>query len=58
MVEISDLKKFDKFSLLSEDQLAEIAKITEKQTFKKGAQVYQEGIGPTIFFWLPRDLSA
>jgi len=43
MVEINDLKKFDTFSLFSEDQLAEIAKITEKQTFKKGAQIYQEG---------------
>jgi len=43
MVKINDLKKFDTFSLFSEDQLAEIAKITEKQTLKKGAQIYQEG---------------
>ena len=43
MAEINDLKKFDTFSLFSEDQLAEIGKITEKKTFEKGAQIYQEG---------------
>ena len=43
MAEINDLKKFDTFSLFSEDQLTEIAKITEKKTFEKGAQIYQEG---------------
>ena len=43
MVETNDLKKFDTFNLFSEDQLAEIAKITEKKTYEKGAQIYQEG---------------
>jgi CRP-like cAMP-binding protein len=56
MVEIKDLKKFDTFSLLSEDQLAEIAKITEKQTFKKGAQVYQEGDRANHIFLVTKGL--
>ncbi|MBW1814976.1 MAG: cyclic nucleotide-binding domain-containing protein [Deltaproteobacteria bacterium] len=56
MVEINDLRKFDTFSLFSEDQLAEIAKITEKQTFKKGAQIYQEGDRANHIFLVTRGL--
>jgi len=56
MAEINDLKKFDTFSLFSEDQLAEIAKITEKQTFKKGAQIYQEGDRTNHIFLVTKGL--
>jgi CRP-like cAMP-binding protein len=43
MVKVSDFSKFDMFSVFSDDQLAELSKITEKKSFKKGAQIYQEG---------------
>jgi CRP/FNR family transcriptional regulator len=43
MVKVSDFNKFDMFSVFSDDQLAELSKITEKKSFKKGAQIYQEG---------------
>jgi CRP/FNR family cyclic AMP-dependent transcriptional regulator len=38
-----DFKKFDFFNAFSEDQLAELMKVTEKKTFKKGTQIYKEG---------------
>ena len=56
MAELNDLKKFDILSLFSEDQLAEIAKITEKQTFKKGAQIYQEGDRANHIFLVTKGL--
>ncbi len=43
MVEINDFKKFDRFNVFSEDQLAELVKITEKKTYEKGTQIYKEG---------------
>jgi len=43
MVKVSDFNKFDMFSVFSDDQLAELSKITEKKSFKKGVQIYQEG---------------
>lgn len=43
MVKVSDFSKFDMFSVFSDDKLAELSKITEKKSFKKGAQIYQEG---------------
>ena len=43
MVKVSDFSKFDMFSVFSDDQLAELSKITEKKSFKKGTQIYQEG---------------
>ncbi len=42
MVGIDDFKKFDTFSVFSEDQLTELSKITKTITFEKGAQIYQE----------------
>jgi len=42
MVEIDDFKKFEIFNVFSENQLAELSKITEKKTFKKGHQIYKE----------------
>ena len=43
MVKVSDFSKFDMFSVFSDDQLAELSKITEKKSFKKGVQIYREG---------------
>jgi len=43
MTAIGDFKKFDFFNAFSEDQLKELAKVTEKKTFKKGAEIYKEG---------------
>jgi len=43
MVKMSDFNKFDMFSMFSDDQLAELSKITEKKSFKKGVQIYREG---------------
>ena len=43
MKAIMDFKKFDFFHAFSEDQLKELMKVTEKKTFKKGAQIYGEG---------------
>lgn len=43
MQAIMDFRKFDFFHAFSEDQLAELMKVTDKKTFKKGAQIYKEG---------------
>ncbi|HUV76546.1 MAG TPA: cyclic nucleotide-binding domain-containing protein [Desulfobacterales bacterium] len=50
MVEIDDFKKFDTFSVFSEDQLAELSKITTTITFEKGAQIYREDDRANQFF--------
>ena len=56
MVDINDLKKIDTFRLFTENQLAEIGKITEKQTFKKGAQIYKEGERANHIFLVTKGL--
>jgi CRP/FNR family transcriptional regulator, cyclic AMP receptor protein len=56
MVKSNDLKKIDTFSMFSEDQLAGIANITDKQTFKKGSQVYQEGDRANHIFLVTKGL--
>jgi CRP/FNR family transcriptional regulator len=43
MTEVSDFKKFDFFNAFSEDQLAQLAKVTEIKAFAKGAEIYKEG---------------
>lgn len=43
MTAIGDFKKFDFFNAFSEDQLKELAKVTEKKAFKKRAEIYKEG---------------
>ncbi len=43
MTKVGDFKKFDFFNAFSEDQLAELVKVTELKTFAKGAQIYTEG---------------
>ena len=43
MTKIDDFNKFDFFNVFSEKQLAELAKITDTKTFKKGSEIYKEG---------------
>jgi len=43
MTKVDDFNKFDFFNAFSEKQLAELAKVTEKKTFKKGSEIYKEG---------------
>ena len=43
MTKVGDLNKFDFFNAFSEKQLAELAKVTETKTFKKGSEIYKEG---------------
>jgi len=43
MAKVDDFNKFDFFNAFSEKQLAELAKVTEKKTFKKGSEIYKEG---------------
>lgn len=43
MVEVKDINKLEIFNVLSEKQLEELSKITEKKTFEKGDYVYQRG---------------
>ncbi|MFO7554691.1 MAG: cyclic nucleotide-binding domain-containing protein [Desulfobacterales bacterium] len=43
MTDVKDFKNFDFFNAFSEAQLKEIAKVTEKKTFKKGSEIYKEG---------------
>jgi CRP/FNR family cyclic AMP-dependent transcriptional regulator len=43
MTKVDDFKKFDFFNAFSKDQLAELAKVTEKKTFRKGSEIYKEG---------------
>jgi CRP-like cAMP-binding protein len=43
MTTISDFKKYDFFNAFSEDQLAELLKVTEKKAFPKKTQIYKEG---------------
>lgn len=42
MAGIDDFKQFEIFNVFSENQLAELSKITENITFQKGDQIYQE----------------
>jgi len=43
MTKVDDFNKFDFFNSFSEKQLAELAKATEKKTYKKGSEIYKEG---------------
>jgi len=43
MTKVDDFNKFDFFNAFSEDQLAELAKVTEKKTFAKSSEIYKEG---------------
>jgi len=43
MTKVDDFNKFDFFNAFSEKQLADLAKVTEKKTFKKGSEIYKEG---------------
>ena len=43
MVEVSDLEIFYLFSVFSEEQLEELAEITDKKDYKKHAHVYERG---------------
>lgn len=43
MTKVGDFNKFDFFNAFSEKQLAELVKVTETKTFKKGSDIYKEG---------------
>jgi len=43
MTKVGDFNKFDFFNAFSEKQLAELIKVTETKTFKKGSEIYKEG---------------
>jgi len=43
MTKVGDLNKFDFFNAFSEKQLAELTKVTETKTYKKGSEIYKEG---------------
>ena len=43
MAEVKELAKFDMFKPFSQSQLEEIAKITQKKTFKRNAHIYERG---------------
>jgi CRP/FNR family transcriptional regulator len=43
MAKVGDFNKFDFFNAFSEKQLAELIKVTETKTFKKGSEIYKEG---------------
>jgi CRP/FNR family cyclic AMP-dependent transcriptional regulator len=43
MTKVGDFNKFDFFNAFSEKQLAELAKVTETKSFKKGSEIYKEG---------------
>jgi CRP/FNR family cyclic AMP-dependent transcriptional regulator len=50
MVKVSDLAKFDLFSVFSDEQMEELAEITEKKTYKKNAHVYERGDSAKYMF--------
>ena len=43
MTKVDDFNKFDFFNAFSKDQLANLGKVTETKTFKKGSEIYKEG---------------
>jgi len=43
MTKVDEFNKFDFFNAFSENQLAELAKVAETKTFKKGSEIYREG---------------
>ncbi|UCG20696.1 MAG: cyclic nucleotide-binding domain-containing protein [Deltaproteobacteria bacterium] len=43
MAEVKELAKFDMFKPFSQSQLEEIAKITQKKTYKRNAHIYERG---------------
>jgi hypothetical protein len=48
MVDVSELKKFEMFSVFSDKQLEQLAKMTEKKKYKANAHVYEHGVEPSI----------
>jgi CRP-like cAMP-binding protein len=43
MVDVGELRKFELFGTFSDKQLEEVAKITEKKSYKAGTHVYEHG---------------
>jgi CRP/FNR family cyclic AMP-dependent transcriptional regulator len=43
MTKPDDFNKFDFFNAFSKDQLAVLAKVTDKKSFAKGTEIYKEG---------------
>jgi CRP-like cAMP-binding protein len=56
MVDIGELKKYEIFAAFSDQQLAVLAKITEKQTFKANAHVYEHGDRAKAMFIVTKGL--
>lgn len=50
MVEVSELKALNLFNTISEEQLLEVARITNKKTYKNNSFIYQQGQPAREFF--------
>jgi CRP/FNR family transcriptional regulator, cyclic AMP receptor protein len=56
MVDVSELKKFEVFSVFSDKQLQELAKISEKKTYKVNSHVYEHGDRAKYLFVVSKGL--
>jgi len=56
MAEAKELAKFDFFKPFSESQLGEVAKITQKKTFKKHDHIYERGNSAKHLFVVSKGL--
>jgi CRP/FNR family transcriptional regulator, cyclic AMP receptor protein len=54
MVPVADLKKFDLFEDLPEDQVKSVAEITELKKYKRGEDVYRRGIPAKRLFLIKK----
>jgi len=54
MVDVKDLKKLDVFGVLSDKQLTDLSKITEKKNYQTGQHVYESGDRAKRFFVLTK----
>jgi CRP/FNR family transcriptional regulator, cyclic AMP receptor protein len=56
MVDVSELKKFEMFSVFSDKQLDQLAKMTDKKKYKANAHVYEHGERAKYLFVVTKGL--
>lgn len=56
MVEVGDLKRLEVFGVLSESQLGQLAKITEKKSYKSKDHIYEHGDRAKYMFIVTKGL--
>ncbi len=56
MAEVSDLRQYEIFGVFSDDQLSELARISEKKAYKRPEHIYERGDPATHLFLVNKGL--